>query len=204
MARPEDAVGVLVRVSALDQKHDSQLEPIREWLRNQGLEPEACKWYGEKESGRKMERLGLDRLNADINAGHIKTVVVYKVDRLARRLKDGLNLLCDWTERGVRFVSVTQQIDLSGAVGRMMAAVLLGLSEIEWEYRRERQVDGIAAAKRQGVYKGRKAGTTKARPERIRELRKQGLQAPEIAQALGISARTVFRHLGGAASSSPL
>ncbi len=129
-------------------------------------------------------------------------MVVYKIDRLARRMKDGLKLLCDWTEQGVRFVSVTQQIDLSGAVGRMMAAVLLGLSEIEWEYRRDRQELGITVAKREGVYMGRKPGTTKKPPARIRELRDKGLQAPEIAEALGVSVRTVWRHLRSEAQAS--
>lgn len=191
-----DQTAVLLRVSALDQKHDSQREVIQDWLVGQGLDPEAVRWYVEKESGRKMSREALDRLRADIFAGRVKTVVVYKVDRLARRLKDGLNLLCDWTEQGVRFVAVTQQIDLSGAVGRMLAAVLLGLAEIEWEYRRERQVAGISAAKKSGVYRGRKPGTNKKPPARIRELRDKGLRAAEIAEALGISVRTVWRHLG--------
>ena len=71
--------------------------------------------------------------------GKIKTVIVWKLDRISRRLKDGINLLAEWCERGVRVVSVTQQIDLSGPVGRMVASVMFGLAEIELEYRRERQ-----------------------------------------------------------------
>ena len=90
-------------------------------------------------------------------------VVVWKLDRISRRQKDGINLLADWCERGVRVVSVTQQIDLSGAVGRMVASVMFGLAEIELEYRRERQAAGIRVAKSQGVYTGRKKGTTASR-----------------------------------------
>lgn len=56
-----------------------------------------------------------------------KTVMVWKLDRLSRRLRDGVNLLADWCDRGIRVVSITQQIDLSGPVGRMIAAVMLGL-----------------------------------------------------------------------------
>jgi DNA invertase Pin-like site-specific DNA recombinase len=122
-------------------------------------------------------------------------VVVFKIDRIARRLREGLDILCDWCDRGVRFVSVTQQVDLSGAVGRMMAAVMLGLAEIEWEYRKERQAAGIAVAKRNGVYQGRKPGTTKSRPDRAIALRDKGLTAGEIATAMGVSLRTVFRYL---------
>jgi DNA invertase Pin-like site-specific DNA recombinase len=96
----------------------------------------------------------------------------------------------------VRFVSVTQQVDVSGTMGRMIAALMLGLAEIEWEYRAERQKAGIAVAKRKGVYTGRQAGTTKGKPDRARELSEKGLTAPEIAEAMGTSVRTVFRYLG--------
>ncbi|HEY5869124.1 MAG TPA: recombinase family protein [Candidatus Tectomicrobia bacterium] len=60
-------------------------------------------------------------------------------------------------------MSPAQQLDLSGAVGRLVASVLFGLAEIEQEYRRERQAAGIAVAKRKGRYHGRAEGTTKAR-----------------------------------------
>jgi DNA invertase Pin-like site-specific DNA recombinase len=108
------------------------------------------------------------------------------------------NLLADWCERGVRVVVVTQQLDLHGAVGRMVASVLFGLAEIEAEYRRERQAADIAAAKRNGVYRGRQRETTKAKPARARALRARGLTIPEIAQTLGLSPRTTFRYLAEA------
>lgn len=131
----------------------------------------------------------------EIFAGKVKTVVVWKLDRLSRRLKDGVNLLADWCERGLRVVVVTQAIDLTGPVGRMIAAVLLGLAEIEWEYRRERQSAGIAVAKKKGVYRGRRPGSTKGNPARAAELRGRGLLPGEIATALGTSERTVRRYL---------
>jgi DNA invertase Pin-like site-specific DNA recombinase len=55
-----------------------------------------------------MARPEFDRLQRDIFDGHVQTVVVFKVDWIAQRLREGLNLLCDWCERGVRVVSVTQ------------------------------------------------------------------------------------------------
>jgi DNA invertase Pin-like site-specific DNA recombinase len=73
----------------------------------------------------------------------------------------------------------------------MIAAVLLGLAEIELEYRRERQPAGISVAKKRGVYKGRKKG----KPERARELKDKGLSPGEIATALGVSERTIWRYL---------
>jgi DNA invertase Pin-like site-specific DNA recombinase len=77
----------------------------------------------------------------------------------------------------------------------MVADLMLGLAEIEWEWRKERQAVGIAVAKRQGAYKGRAPGTRKAKPAWARELQAKGMAAPEIAQALGTSTRTVFRYL---------
>jgi predicted transcriptional regulator len=127
--------------------------------------------------------------------GEVDTVVVWKLDRLSRKTQEGINLLADWCDRGVRVISVTQQIDLRGSVGRLIASVLFGLAEIEREYLRERQAAGITVAKSQGVYTGRKKGTPKAKPERAWELRDQGLTKPEIARALGVSAQTVWRYL---------
>ena len=93
-------------------------------------------------------------------------------------------------------VSVTQQIDLTGPVGRMVASVMFGLAEIELEYRRERQAAGIRVARNRGIYQGRISGTTKALPKRAIELRDRGLKIPEIANALNVSERSVFRYLG--------
>ena len=95
----------------------------------------------------------------------------------------------------MRVVSVTQQIDFNGAMGKMLAAVLLGVAEMEQEVRRERQAAGIAAAKDRGVYTGRKKGTTKGQPARARELMDHGLDLKEIASALDVSERTVRRYV---------
>ena len=80
-------------------------------------------------------------------------------------------------------------------VGRTIAALLLGLAEIEHGNIRERQKAGIEAAKARGVYAGRVSRSTKASPDRARELKDKGLSVEEIATALGISKRTVRRYL---------
>jgi DNA invertase Pin-like site-specific DNA recombinase len=141
-------------------------------------------------------------LQRAIETGTITMGVVWKLDRLARRQQDGINLLADWGARNIRVVAVTQEIDLHGPVGRMVARVLFGLAEIEWEYRRERQAAGIAVAKARGVYRGRRKGTTKAKPQRALALRHTGLTVPEIARALGVGERTAFRYLGVSAPSA--
>ncbi len=92
-------------------------------------------------------------------------------------------------------VSVTQQIDLRGSAGRLIASVMFGIAEIEREHIRERQAAGIAVAKEKGIYTGRKPGTHKAKPERAWDMRDQDMTKPEIARALGVSSQTVWRYL---------
>lgn len=188
-------VACYVRVSTRRQKDDGQRAEIQKWLDGQGINAEQVEWYADKETGKTLQRPAFGRLQQDIFLGTVKTVVLWKLDRLSRRLRDGVNTLADWCERGLKLVVVTQQIELNGPLGRMIAAVLLGLAEIELEYRKERQTAGIEVAKQKGVYKGRRKGTTKSKPDRARELRDKGLTAAEIAQAMGVSLRTVFRYL---------
>jgi len=109
-------------------------------------------------------------------------------------------VLADWCQRGVRVIAVTQQIDLSGPVGHLIASLLFGIAEIELQHSKERQAAGIALARKRGVYTGRRAGTTKAAPSRARALKKQGLTILEISHALGVKERTVYHYLSNAHS----
>jgi DNA invertase Pin-like site-specific DNA recombinase len=189
------------RVSSAGQKTDSQKPEIRRWLDGHRIDPSAVGWFEDKETGRALRRPAFDRLREAIFAGEITTVGVWKLDRISRSQRDGVNLPADRCERGVRVVAVTRQIDLSGPVGRMVASVLFGLAEIETEYRRERQAAGIAEAKDRGVYRGRARGTTKAPARGALELRGRGLTVQEIATALGVGRRTAFRYLASAPAS---
>jgi DNA invertase Pin-like site-specific DNA recombinase len=186
-------IGVYIRVSTVEQNTEGQRTEIERWLAGNGLTD--VRWFEDKATGDNTDRPAFQELQKAIFNGELKTVVVWKLDRLSRSLRDGINVLADWCDRGLRVVSVTQQIDFNGTLGKMLAAVLLGVAEMEQETRRERQAVGISVAKTRGVYKGRKPGTSKAKPDRAQELRKQGLKDHEIAQALGVSRRTVQRYL---------
>ena len=91
--------------------------------------------------------------------------------------------------------SFGEAIRARATVGKIIAAVLLGVAGMEQEARRERQQAGIKAARVRGVYKGRKPGSSKAKPARTRELRAKGLKQDEIATAMGVSRTTVNRYL---------
>jgi DNA invertase Pin-like site-specific DNA recombinase len=185
-------IGVYLRVSSRDQKQDSQRADIIRWLKAHGHDPDKAIWFEDVESGKHMNRPAIDALKKATFDGDIKTVVVWKLDRLARSMREGINTLGDWADAGVRVVSVTQQLDLSGPIGKTVAGFLFGIAEIDLANIRERQAAGIAEAKSRGVYRGRKAGTLKADPARARELKDKGMKPTEIMKALDIGSRTTL------------
>jgi len=124
-----------IRVSTVDQNTYAQQREVSSWLGGNGYS--AIQWFEDKASGNDLSRPDFKRLQQEIFHGRVDGVVVWKLDRLTRDLCDGINVLADWCEKGMRVVSVTQQIDLTGGVGRMIAAVLLGVAEMERESIRE-------------------------------------------------------------------
>ncbi len=105
-------------------------------------------------SGGNMERPGLRRLMADIEAGGVDIVIVYKIDRLTRSLTDFARMVEVFERHGVSFVSVTQQFNTTTSMGRLMLNVLLSFAQFEREVTGERIRDKIAASKRKGMWMG--------------------------------------------------
>src|SRR5438874_2312620 len=105
-------------------------------------------------SGGKLERPGLQTLLADIQAGRIDIVVVYKVDRLTRSLADFARLVELFDAEAVSFVSVTQQFNTTSSMGRLTLNVLLSFAQFEREVTGERIRDKIAASKKKGMWMG--------------------------------------------------
>src|SRR6201996_983648 len=105
-------------------------------------------------SGGNMERPGLKKLLADISAGKVDTVVVYKVDRLTRSLSDFARIVESFDKQGVSFVSVTQQFNTTPSMGRLTLNVLLSFAQFEREVTGERIRDKIAASKKKGMWMG--------------------------------------------------
>jgi site-specific DNA recombinase len=105
-------------------------------------------------SGGSMERPALRQLLADIDAGKVDTVVVYKVDRLTRSLADFAKIIERFDASQVSFVSVTQQFNTTTSMGRLTLNVLLSFAQFEREVTGERIRDKIAASKRKGMWMG--------------------------------------------------
>jgi len=105
-------------------------------------------------SGGNLERPALQRLLADIRAGRIDIVVVYKVDRLTRSLADFARLVEIFDAQGVSFVSVTQQFNTTSSMVRLTLNVLLSFAQFERDVTGERIRDKIAASKKKGMWMG--------------------------------------------------
>ena len=105
-------------------------------------------------SGGTIERPALQRLLADIRAGLIDVVVVYKVDRLTRSLADFARMVELFDAQGVSFVAVTQQFNTTTSMGRLTLNVLLSFAQFEREVIGERIRDKVAASKRKGIWMG--------------------------------------------------
>jgi DNA invertase Pin-like site-specific DNA recombinase len=148
----------------------------------------AEKASGAAREGRDELQLLLDFLRAG------DTLVVTRIDRLARSLKDLQDIVHELKARGVALKATEQPIDTGTAAGKAFLDMLGVFAEFETNLRRERQMEGIRAARARGVYKGRKP---KIDPAEVRRLRlEERLGASAIAKKLGIGRASVYRVLG--------
>ena len=133
---------------------DHQRESSEAYCKSQSWDCLATRYDDGGFTGGNIDRPALRRLMADIEAGKIDAVVVYKVDRLSRSLLDFGRLMETFDKHEVAFVAVTQRIDTSTSMGRLMLNVLLSFAQFEREIIAERTRDKIAASRRKGKYTG--------------------------------------------------
>ena len=126
------------------------------------------------------------------------TLVVTRIDRLARSIADLQDIVRALKSRGAALRATEQPINTATAAGKCFLDMLGTFAEFEMNLHRERQLEGIAKAKAAGVYKGRKPTIA---PAEVEKLKADGLGATAIARRLGIGRASVYRALGGAPSS---
>lgn len=124
------------------------------------------------------------------------TLVVTKLDRLARSVAHLVGVLAELEDKGVALRILGMGIDTNTPTGKLMLTILGGVAEFEREIMLERQREGIAKAKAEGKYKGRKP-TARAKAEEVLALHAKGVGAAEIARQLGIGRASVYRALSG-------
>lgn len=158
---------------------------------------------------RQLQALGCDKIFSEqvssvVDRGRLSaaleyvregdTLVVTKLDRLARSVVHLLEITAAPKRKGVALKIVDVGVDTSTPTGRLFLNIVGSIAEFEREIMLERQREGIAAAKAEGKYKGR-APTARRKAEQIRELVARGVSKVEIAQRLGVGERSVYRML---------
>lgn len=160
-------------------------------IQQQALRAAGCQVIrSEKRTGTKREgRTELDLLLEFLRDGD--TLVVTRIDRLARSMKDLQDIVHDLKGKGVALKATEQPIDTGTAAGKAFLDMLGVFAEFETNLRRERQMEGIAAAKAKGVYKGRPATIDPAEVRRLYLEERLGPAA--IARRLGVARSSIYR-----------
>lgn len=172
------------RVSTDDQNLDAQTDA----LKAAGCE----RIFGDKISGSVRSRPELDKLLDHLREGDV--IVVAKYDRLARSLRDLLEIVETIQARGGGFRSLAEDIDTTTSAGRLIFHVFASIAQFERERISERTREGLEAAKRRGRVGGRPPALTAAQKREVRRMRDQeGRALHEIASLFKVSTRTVHR-----------
>ncbi|MCX7246799.1 MAG: recombinase family protein [Burkholderiales bacterium] len=151
--------------------------------------------FQEKQSGRTTDKREQLALCLDyVRDGD--TLVITKLDRLARSTRDLLNILSSLEKKQVKLHVIDQQIDTSTPAGMLLVTMLGAIAAFENDLRKERQTDGIALAKRKGVQFGRKKALSDSQVEELRQSRAEGKKIADLMAHYDLSKATVYRALG--------
>jgi DNA invertase Pin-like site-specific DNA recombinase len=201
-------IAIYLRVSSRSQDTQSQEPDLKRWAESQGKD-QPVRWYRDKFTGKTMDRPGFNRLVADVEAGKVARVVVWRLDRLGRTAKGLTALFEDLLGRGVDLVSLKDGLDLETPAGRLMANVLASVAAYETEVRAERIMAGQSAARDAGKswggsVKGRRLKVTGEQEAMVRRLKGEGVGVSAIARTTGLSRPTIYRVLGSEESARPV
>lgn len=173
------------RVSTTEQNTDIQRDAL--------LAAGAEKLFLDKYTGTKSSRPELDRLRDQMRAGD--TILVLKVDRLARSTRDLLNLVQEFADAGVTLKVLEQNIDTSSAEGKFLLNVLSAVAELERDMIVARTQQGLAAARAKGRVGGRKPKLNEKQAVAVRNFYEEGKAVSEIATLFNVSRASVYRVL---------
>jgi DNA invertase Pin-like site-specific DNA recombinase len=174
-----------VRVSTVEQNASRQLE-------GENLD----RIFEDKVSGKNTDRPQLQAMLEFVREGD--TILVHSMDRLARNLDDLRHLVKDLTTKGVRIQFLKENLTFTGddsPMANLLLSVMGAVAEFERALIRERQMEGIALAKKKGKFKGRKKKLSDQDIEEIRSRAEAGEKKAELAREYGISRETLYKQL---------
>ncbi|WP_161883539.1 recombinase family protein [Deinococcus alpinitundrae] len=182
-----------VLISSVDQNIERQLEGLK-----------LNKTFTDKASGKDAKRPQLVALLDDARDGD--TVLVHSMNRLARNLDDLRHIVQTLTRKGVQVQFLKEGLTFSGedsAMSQLLLSVMGAFAEFERALIRERQREGIALAKKKGVYKGRRKVLDAVQVQNVRERVQAGESKSALARELGISRETLYRYLASTEEGDP-
>ena len=189
-------IAIYVRVSSNKQDTRSQTPDLKRWVEAYAV-GQPVKWYHEKFTGTTMDRPAWQRLEADMAAGKVSKLVVWRMDRLGRTAAGLTALFEDLQRRKIGFEAIRDKVDLSTPAGRLMANVLASVAAYENEVRSERVRAGQAAAKAAGKTwggseEGRRLSVTDEQIATVRRMARDGESKAAMARATKRSRPTVY------------
>ena len=173
------------RVSTQDQKLDLQIDALKQ----HGVE----RIFQEKLSGIRAHRTEFEAMKGYLREGD--TVVVWKLDRIGRSMKDLIATISEFQSRGIAFVSLKENIDTSTATGNLIFNIFASLAEFERDIISERTRAGLASARQRGRMNGRPKISKEKIETAIKMYHSQNYSVQEILQMAGISHSTFYRYL---------
>jgi putative DNA-invertase from lambdoid prophage Rac len=184
-------VAIYARCSTSDQSTGMQLDELREYADRRGWTNVAI-YEDQGLSGTNTNRPELRRLMSDARLRKIDVVLSWRLDRVARSLRDLICLLQELGELGVEFISLRDNVDLTTSGGKLLFHLVGAFAEFEAEILRSRVKAGLANARRRGVQLGRPRRIDEGR---LLELHRQGYSQVYIAELLGADKSTVSKTL---------
>jgi DNA invertase Pin-like site-specific DNA recombinase len=173
------------RVSTEGQSLDLQIDA----LNNYGVE----KIFSEKITGKKIDRPQLQEMLKYLREND--TVVVWKLDRIGRSMKDLIDIVNGFQEKGIHFVSLKENIDTSNATGKLIFNIFASLAEFERDIISERTRAGLEAARARGNFGGRPKKADENIKLALKMYHSKNHSIPEITRATGISKTSLYRYI---------
>ena len=186
------------RISTGDQHIETQLLDLRELAKQRGLE--IVREYTDVISGAKAKRPGLDQLMADARRRRFDVVLVAAFDRIARNVRHFLDVLDELNHIGIQFISLRENIDTGGPLGRAMLTIIGAIAELERSLIVERVKSGMRRAKLEGRRIGR--APLNIDREQVVEDRRSGMSLTKVANKHRISRASVCRLVREAGANS--
>src|ERR1700690_596420 len=186
---PMKRASLYARISTVDQNLETQLLDLRQMAKH--CDHEIIREYTDTISGSKSKRPGLDQLLADARRHRFDIVLVSAFDRVARNVRHFLEVLDELNHLGIEFVSLRENIDTGGPLGRAMVVIVGAIAQVE----RQAIVERVRAGMRRAKLEGRQIGRAPLQIDRARltDDRRSGMSLSQVAKKHRVSRATVCR-----------